>query len=284
MRGQNSADDNSNGGVDNSTSSVSKCPIHTHKLPAKFKDTDTLTGSGSVQALKVRNNAAITDKEDQGLLQKKKPKTRLFQGEPDPDIDHTSLDEGPNKKNTCVFPQASEDAQETCVNTDVSSNWGDSGNASTEDANTMDVKGCGTDEEEWGFLQLDKMATKNTQALKPARTHSSTGVSIRIVDLIAIFMDAMKNLKTLGIGVLTKGSTWWDANTNRSSQTSVMSAVTAMTNTGEGIKEQGTLKGWNTANAKVPLWSKEGLMEHIVELVVVDDQPSNTCSCSNAPL
>jgi hypothetical protein len=52
----------------------------------------------------------------------------------------------------------------------------------------------------------------------------------------------------------------------------VMSAITAMTNTGEGIKEQGTLEGWNTANTKVPLWSKEGLMEHIIKLVVVDDQ------------
>jgi hypothetical protein len=40
----------------------------------------------------------------------------------------------------------------------------------------------------------------------------------------------------------------------------------------EGKKpaEQRTLEGW--AVAKVPQWSREGLMDHIVELVVVDDQ------------
>jgi hypothetical protein len=30
----------------------------------------------------------------------------------------------------------------------------------------MDAKGCGTDEEEWGFSQLDKMAMKDTQVSK----------------------------------------------------------------------------------------------------------------------
>lgn len=39
-------------------------------------------------------------------------------------------------------------------------------------------------------------------------------------------------------------------------------------------KEQGTLEGWTVA--KVPQWTKEGLMEHIVELVVVDDQVRNS--------
>lgn len=40
----------------------------------------------------------------------------------------------------------------------------------------------------------------------------------------------------------------------------------------EGKKppEQRTLEGWTVA--KVPQWTKEGLMEHIVALVVVDDQ------------
>ena len=33
---------------------------------------------------------------------------------------------------------------------------------------------------------------------------------------------------------------------------------------------QGSLEEWTVA--KAPQWSKEGLMEHIVELVVVDDQ------------
>jgi hypothetical protein len=35
-------------------------------------------------------------------------------------------------------------------------------------------------------------------------------------------------------------------------------------------QEQKTLEGWTVA--KVPQWSRDGLMEHIVELVVVDDQ------------
>jgi hypothetical protein len=46
--------------------------------------------------------------------------------------------------------------------------------------------------------------------------------------------------------------------------------MSAVTKTGEGIKEQGSLEGWTIP--KAPLWSKEGLMEHIIELVVVDDQ------------
>jgi len=46
--------------------------------------------------------------------------------------------------------------------------------------------------------------------------------------------------------------------------------MSAVTKTGEGIKEQGSLEGWTIP--KAPLWLKEGLMEHIIELVVVDDQ------------
>ena len=39
---------------------------------------------------------------------------------------------------------------------------------------------------------------------------------------------------------------------------------------GKKLQEQKTLEDWTVA--KVPQWSKDGLMEHIVELVVVDDQ------------
>ena len=46
--------------------------------------------------------------------------------------------------------------------------------------------------------------------------------------------------------------------------------MSAVTKTGEEIKEQESLEGWTIL--KAPLWSKEGLMEHIIELVVVDDQ------------
>jgi hypothetical protein len=46
----------------------------------------------------------------------------------------------------------------------------------------------------------------------------------------------------------------------------------ATTKTEEVTKplEQRTIEGWTVT--KVPMWSREGLMEHIVELVVVDDQ------------
>jgi hypothetical protein len=92
----------------------------------------------------------------------------------------------------------------------------------------------------------------------------------------------------------------------------------AVTEAVEETKPQGqkTLEGWTVA--KVPQWSRDGLMEHIIELVVVDDQvrsvkffyvtssmcstrvfrvtgtrrlfpwwtvqPSDVCSCSNALL
>lgn len=48
-----------------------------------------------------------------------------------------------------------------------------------------------------------------------------------------------------------------------------MSQVTEEEGGGK-LKKQKTLEDWTVA--KVPQWSKAGLMEHIVELVVVDDQ------------
>ena len=39
---------------------------------------------------------------------------------------------------------------------------------------------------------------------------------------------------------------------------------------GTKLQEQTTIKGWTVT--KVPQWTRDGLMEHIVELVVVDDQ------------
>jgi hypothetical protein len=52
----------------------------------------------------------------------------------------------------------------------------------------------------------------------------------------------------------------------------VMSEVTKAEGPEGGgkLKEQRTLEDWTVA--KVPQWTKAGLMEHIVELVVVDDQ------------
>jgi hypothetical protein len=46
--------------------------------------------------------------------------------------------------------------------------------------------------------------------------------------------------------------------------------MNSVTKTGEDIKGQRSLEGW--AVTKVPLWSKAGLMDHLIKLVVVDDQ------------
>jgi hypothetical protein len=43
---------------------------------------------------------------------------------------------------------------------------------------------------------------------------------------------------------------------------------------GTRLQEQSSLEGWTVA--KEPQWSKQGLMEHIIELVVVDDQVRDT--------
>ena len=148
------------GGVD-STNGANKRPAHARKLPAKFKD--ALTGSGAcAQASKIRRTAVITDDEDKAQPRKKKPKTRLLVDE-ETDTDQVNLNKGPKQLKTRVFSQASEDAQDTRANTEVSSHLNDSGNASTGETNTTDAGGCVSDEEEWGYSQLDKMATKDAQ-------------------------------------------------------------------------------------------------------------------------
>lgn len=165
-QGQNSASDGGISGDGGSTSGTSKleCPARIRKLPAKFKD--ALTDSGSMQASKIRRTTAITDDEDKAQPAKKKPKTRLLvEGEPNTDTDQVSLNEGPNQKNACVFSQASEDAQDTRANTDVSSNQDDDGGEESQETNS-NAKGCATDEEEWGYSQLDEMASKDAQVSK----------------------------------------------------------------------------------------------------------------------
>ena len=152
-RGQNSANDDAVGGDGDSTTGVSKHSARTRKLPAKFRD--ALTDSGSVQASKIRRNTVITDDEDKALPVKKKFKARpLVEREPDTDTDQVSLNEGPNQKNASIFSQTSEDTQDICANTDVSSNW---------DNNGDDEKEGVSGEEEWEYSELDKMATKDAK-------------------------------------------------------------------------------------------------------------------------
>ena len=60
---------------------------------------------------------------------------------------------------TQVFSQASEDAQVTCANTEVSFNLEDSETEFTGPCNTIETGE--SDEEEWKYLQLDEMATED---------------------------------------------------------------------------------------------------------------------------
>ena len=64
--------------------------------------------------------------------------------------------------NTHVFSQASEDAQDTCKNTEVCC-LDDLEDALARETSTSRKGGCLTDEDKWGYLELDKMATKDPQ-------------------------------------------------------------------------------------------------------------------------
>jgi hypothetical protein len=199
----NPADENGVGGVGGSTNDVSACPICAYKLPAKFKE--ALTGSGK-KTSKIKRKVIIDGEEK--AKPPKKSKTRLEVEELDTaDTDQVNLDKGPKGLNTRVFSQASEDAQDTHANTEVSSNLDNLGNTSTEENERSNTRGSTTDEEEWAYLQLDTMATKDAQArtcitprllqltiehaktLKKPAMRSSTGVSIQVADLIGIFED-----------------------------------------------------------------------------------------------
>ena len=126
-RSKNPADDDGVGGVVGSNNGISEHPAHVCKLPAKYKD--ALTGS-SVQASKVWRTAVITDDEDKAQPRKRNPKTRL-PVEDTMDTDQADLNKGPKQPKTCVFSQASEDAQDTCASTEVSDCLDDLGNQST---------------------------------------------------------------------------------------------------------------------------------------------------------
>jgi hypothetical protein len=202
-QGVNPADENSVGGVGGSTNDVSAHPIRACKLPAKFKE--ALTGSGE-KTSKIKRKVIIDGKEK--AKPPKKSKMRLEVEELDTaDTDQVNLDKGPKGLNTRVFSQASEDAQDTHANTEVSSNLDDSGNTSTEEYERSNTRGSATDEEEWVYSQLDTVATKDAQVrthitprllqltiehaktLKKPAMCSSTRVSIQVADLIGIFED-----------------------------------------------------------------------------------------------
>ena len=66
---------------------------------------------------------------------------------------------------TCVFSQASEDAQDTHRNTEASDNLDGSGSTSDGESVVPEERG-GRSDEEWEYDKLDKLATKDTQVSK----------------------------------------------------------------------------------------------------------------------
>jgi hypothetical protein len=120
-----------------------------------------LTRSGMLVS-KMKHSVVITDDEEDVGPQKKKAKVSgLEEDDSDINSDKTGLDEGPKRKKTCVFSQASEDAQDTCEKTEVSSDVDDSEDECTGEGNTTDARE--SDEEEYNYSQLDEMATKDAQ-------------------------------------------------------------------------------------------------------------------------
>ena len=90
--------------------------------------------------------------------QKKTPKTSLLE-KLDAETGHVSLDEGLKQMNTHVSSQASEDAQDTCENTEVC-RLDDLEDTLARETSMSGTGWCPTDEDEWGYLELEQMATK----------------------------------------------------------------------------------------------------------------------------
>ncbi|KAN0138441.1 Ribonuclease H-like domain containing protein [Lactarius tabidus] len=270
-RGVNPADENGVGGIGGSTNNVSARPIRACKLPAKFKE--ALTGSGK-KTSKIKRKVIIDGEEK--AKPPKKSKTRLEAKELDTtDTDQVNLDEGPKGLNTRVFSQASEDAQDTHANTEVSSNLDNSGNTSTEENERSNTRGSVTDEEEWAYLQLDMMATKDAQI---ASTHHRTCKDPQKTSDVLKHRGSYPQFKDL-YSVTDYRVRHWGTHKGRymagCQREQVEPNERIMSNVmkpGEGAEtqKQESLEKWTVT--KVPQWSKAGLMEHIVELVVVDDQ------------
>jgi hypothetical protein len=78
-------------------------------------------------------------------------------------MDNSFVEEADRLK-THLFSQGPEDAQDACANTEVSNNMYALGNMSTREATMGD--GLVSDEEEWEYLQLDDIATKDAKVRK----------------------------------------------------------------------------------------------------------------------
>jgi hypothetical protein len=158
-RGQKPADDNDAGSSSNSTC---KCPTCIHKIPAKYKEVALTSGA---QVLKAKRGVDNANDEELEQPRKRKSKRSVVEEGPKTDTDNVSLNKEPNRMKTCVFSQASEDAQDAYANTEASNGLDESGNTSTGDINTADARGVVSDEE-WEYAQLDNMATKDAKVSK----------------------------------------------------------------------------------------------------------------------
>jgi hypothetical protein len=133
-------------------------PTHVHNLPAKFKD--QLTSRG-MQTLKVKRHIVIADGKDKVQLPPTKPNKSLLE-KPDAETSQVSLDEGPKQLNTHVFSQASEDAQDTCKNTEES-HLDDWEGRSSRQTSLISAGECPSDEDKWGFSELNQIANEDAQ-------------------------------------------------------------------------------------------------------------------------
>ncbi|KAH9023204.1 hypothetical protein EDB84DRAFT_1441037 [Lactarius hengduanensis] len=224
------------------------------------------------------------------------------------DAEDVSLIEEPRKTSKShLFSRASEESQDSRVN--KTSNSDDLGNASMGEDDVSDAKGGASDakgdasdaSEEWQYSQLEKMATNDAKSLKKANLRSSTGGNIKLADLIGIFKDGKHpksnrdarwcrlckiwlsgNVSTCRTHIIRQWNTHGESYLTGCQREDVepnervMSAVREVT-PGTKSQEQGTLEGWSAV--KVPQWTKDGLREHIVELVVVNDQAFSLVDC-----
>jgi len=149
--------------VGGSTNNVSKRSARIRKPTAKLKEALTISGA---LASRTKRNVVITDDEEEAGPRKKTKESLILEDSDDPNIDsnETGLGKQPKRMKTRVFSQASEDAQVTRANTEVSFNLEDSGTEFTGPCNMTEAgESDHSDEEEWKYSQLDEMAAKDAQ-------------------------------------------------------------------------------------------------------------------------
>ncbi|KAN0130476.1 Ribonuclease H-like domain containing protein [Lactarius tabidus] len=207
----------------------------------------------------------VTDDKDILRPCKKKKKARVItENDADTDNDNISIDEGSKRSKTHVLSQVPEDTQDTHANTKASNDLDGSGNTSSGDTNTTEG-GSWESDEELDYSQMDKMATKDTKTLIKPRMWLVGNVSTCRTHIIRQWNMHKEQYLT--------GCQCENIEPNQCMMSSVAKAPE-----GTRLQEQSSLEGWTVA--KESQWSKQGLMEHIIELVVVDNQAFSLVDCA----